>query len=217
MGAGAAAGGGNETMGTVLTQLQQEQARLREDFLRQQALMEKLSKDANTALAERDRARQELDRVRGVLNGGGHAGGGGAGSHGGGPVRLPPLEVELSTSADALDHFVVSTHLVPRDQNNIPSRCVTTQGSQGGGYGQHACGGVLAYLPAWLAACLRACEHSPALLSWRASCVLHTRAPVPLAKHLAHPPLPPPPLPGCRPRLRPTGRERASRSSSTTT
>jgi hypothetical protein len=92
-------------------QLQQEQARLKEEFSRQAGLMEQVSKDASSAVSERDRAWQEVERLRIAL--------------GGGDVRAPELRGERlrhSLSADTLDSFVVSTHLLPRDANTIPTR-----------------------------------------------------------------------------------------------
>ncbi|KAJ9527439.1 hypothetical protein QJQ45_025713, partial [Haematococcus lacustris] len=133
---------GPDTVGRLLTELQQEQARLQQEFSRQAALMEQLAQDASAAVQDRDRAWQEVERVRGRLQGGkGGAGqGGGRGSveqqassgmgglgrqgEGGGKGlgRGVVGSGVLEESGDALDAFVVSTHLVPRDVNAIPTR-----------------------------------------------------------------------------------------------
>ncbi|KAF5830865.1 hypothetical protein DUNSADRAFT_13944 [Dunaliella salina] len=53
----------------LLAALQAEQARLREDFARQADAMDRLAKDAGAAALERDKAWQEVERVRGALAG----------------------------------------------------------------------------------------------------------------------------------------------------
>lgn len=97
----AAAGGGalaaetsrsNMEMASILRQLQAEQAALREEVQRHSSTMEQMQHDSSTALSERDRAWNELRRVRSALD----------------------------ARADSLDQFVVNTHLLPKTQSTIP-------------------------------------------------------------------------------------------------
>ncbi|KAK9817980.1 hypothetical protein WJX72_005287 [[Myrmecia] bisecta] len=77
---------------SMLQQLQLEQVRLREQFAKQAESMSRMQQEAETAARERDRARDELARVQGML----------------------------ARSADSLDEFVVDTQLVPANINHIP-------------------------------------------------------------------------------------------------
>jgi len=99
--------GSQVELSSMLQQLHQEQLRLREEFARQADAVEKLATEASTAIQERDKAWQELERVRAVLT----------------DPESP--NAKLPNGSDSLDQFVVSTHLVPRNQNIIPSRLST--------------------------------------------------------------------------------------------
>ncbi|GLI69658.1 hypothetical protein VaNZ11_014333 [Volvox africanus] len=101
--AGTAGGRGNVT--TLLQVLQEEQSRMREDFARQAAAMEKLATDANRALADRDEAWRELQRVRSLLAGGGAA------------ATVPGDDFLASWGIGTV---IVDTHLVPKTTNSIP-------------------------------------------------------------------------------------------------
>ncbi|GIL47826.1 hypothetical protein Vafri_3977 [Volvox africanus] len=102
--AGTAGGRGNVT--TLLQVLQEEQSRMREDFARQAAAMEKLATDASRALADRDEAWRELQRVRSILAGGGAA------------SMVPGGDDSLASCG--MGTVIVDTHLVPKTTNSIP-------------------------------------------------------------------------------------------------
>ncbi|GIM16062.1 hypothetical protein Vretimale_18720 [Volvox reticuliferus] len=98
--------GGRGNVTTLLQLLQEEQSRMREDFARQAAAMEKLATDASRALADRDEAWRELQRVRSMLAGGGAA------------AAVPGGDDSLASCG--LGTVIVDTHLVPKSTNSIP-------------------------------------------------------------------------------------------------
>ncbi len=113
---GAAPRGGDQAgVGAVLSVLQQEQVRIREEFARQAASLEQLTHSAGVVAADRAQAWRDVQRVRGALAAPSmHSGGGaGPGHHG--------LDTSDQDDFDR-DQFVVSTHLLPRDANSIPTR-----------------------------------------------------------------------------------------------
>ncbi|KAG2425857.1 hypothetical protein HYH02_014921 [Chlamydomonas schloesseri] len=138
---GGGGGGGGNTVTGLLHQLQEEQSRMREDFARQAAAMEKLASDASRALADRDEAWRELQRVKALLAGGAAGAGGagglgaaapGAGSPGAGGLGFGPLGIlglgggaGVPGPGDSMEQYaastvVVNTHLVPKSLNAIP-------------------------------------------------------------------------------------------------
>ncbi|GAX83156.1 hypothetical protein CEUSTIGMA_g10582.t1 [Chlamydomonas eustigma] len=95
---------------SMLQELQQEQVKLKEEFARQSEAMRNVLQSVGVSHpVDSDRAWQELDRIRKRLTDT--------------DSRMEALRFNETT--DALDQFIVSTHLVPRDVNAIPSRLTT--------------------------------------------------------------------------------------------
>lgn len=126
-------GGGAASVGTGVTgalhQLQQEQARMREEVARQAVAMEKLAGEAQRALNGRDQAWDELRRVKAMLSQGGSPG----------QPGLPHVRASIDSNYGELQRYpggggaltrtslstptgplVVNTHLVPKSINAIP-------------------------------------------------------------------------------------------------
>eukprot|EP00798_Chlamydomonas_sp_ICE-L_P027094 gene27094-2318_t len=96
---------------TLLSELKQEQIRMREEFFLQAEAVEKLATNAARAMQDRDQAWKELNRVRDSLDQG-------------------------FSPSDALDQFVVETHLISRQLNDIPSRLATPLMVEYGSHGE---------------------------------------------------------------------------------
>ena len=114
---GASGGSIKGDVAAMLLELQKEQLRLRDEFKRHSEAMQRIVQGAGDVASSRDKAWQDLDRIRSRLSANvGEVAALGASVRSGGGGLVDSSNGEFR---------VISTHLLPREANAIPSRLTT--------------------------------------------------------------------------------------------